>query len=96
MRCKLFAHELMLLIALLVLSVLPDKAVAEKTMHVLIMTNTAEEPYQQAIKGFKEQLSSQLDVKFTLLILSLATNKHDALLAAMRNNNPDLIYTLGA
>ncbi|MGZ8164653.1 MAG: ABC transporter substrate-binding protein [Methylobacter sp.] len=95
MRSKFFAHEVMLLTALLVLSVLPDKATAEKTMHVLIMTNTAEEPYQQAIKGFKEQLSSQLNARFTELILSLAKNKNDAMLAAMRDNNPDLIYTLG-
>ncbi|MDD5579470.1 MAG: ABC transporter substrate-binding protein [Methylobacter sp.] len=97
MRRKFLAHEIMLLAAFLVLSIVPDNLfAAEKAVHVLVIANTAEEPYKQAIEGFEEQLSLQLQARFTELILSLAINKSASVLAAIKDNNPDLIYTVGA
>jgi putative tryptophan/tyrosine transport system substrate-binding protein len=66
---------------------------AEKTSHILIVANSKDFPYQEAIRGFKEQVSLRITIKFTELILpetkSLSAQQIDDI-------KPDLIYALGA
>jgi putative tryptophan/tyrosine transport system substrate-binding protein len=65
---------------------------AEKSGTILIVSNSSDEPYQQATTGFKSQFSVSSKLKFIELSLTQAkAGEYD-----LSRNKPDLIYTLGA
>jgi putative tryptophan/tyrosine transport system substrate-binding protein len=65
---------------------------AEKSGKILVISNSNDEPYQQAISGFKAQFSTNPKINFTELSLTQAkAGEYD-----LNRNKPDLIYTLGA
>lgn len=69
-----------------------NAAYAEKTGQILIISNSNDEPYQQATSGFKAQFSASAKIKFVELSLTQAkAGEYD-----LNRNKPDLIYTLGA
>ena len=65
---------------------------AQKTSHVLIVANSSDTPFQEAIQGFKEQISARGNITFTELLLSQtqvpAVKEIDSI-------KPDLIFALG-
>ncbi len=64
---------------------------AEKTAHILVVSNSNDGPYQEAITGFKAQVSTKGKLQFTELTLAQAKStpkKIDSI-------KPDLIYALG-
>lgn len=65
---------------------------AGKTAHILVVASSNDEPYQQAILGFKEQVSAHATIKFTELTLG-KTQISDA--KEIEQIKPDLIYALG-
>ena len=66
---------------------------ADKTSsHILIVTNSNDTPYQEAVAGFKKQMSSSGGVKFTELVLPQAQPPSAKQIASIK---PDLIYALG-
>lgn len=67
-------------------------AVADKTVHILIVTNGNETPYQDAVTGYTEQLSSLCSAKFTGITLAQAQKLSGKDLDTLK---PDLIYALG-
>lgn len=70
----------------------PNPVLAGQTSHILIVSNSNEAPYQEAIAGFKRQISSQGKLNFTELSLSQAQGLS---LKQVDGINPDLIYALG-
>jgi putative tryptophan/tyrosine transport system substrate-binding protein len=66
---------------------------AEKTSHILIVANSNDAPYQEAIAGFKRQFSSTGSIKFTELVLP---QTQSASAKQIDEIKPDLIYALGA
>jgi putative tryptophan/tyrosine transport system substrate-binding protein len=68
-------------------------AFAENQVHILIVDNSYESPYQETVAGFKKQLSAPADIKFTELTFLqakvLTQNEIEHL-------KPDLIYALGS
>ncbi|MGZ8095501.1 MAG: ABC transporter substrate-binding protein [Methylosarcina sp.] len=62
---------------------------------MLIVANSTDEPYQQAINGYKKQLSSMQNVRFIVRYLAQIDNPDLILSTEIRNNPPDLIYSLG-
>lgn len=66
-------------------------AYAEKTAQVVIISNSNDEPYQQATSGFKAQFPTNAKINFVELSLAEAkTRQFDIKLV-----KPDLIYSLG-
>lgn len=80
------------LLALMAFVLEPIQAHAEKNGHVLIIVNSTDEPYQQTIAGFKEQLKTIPKLIFTELTLAQA--KADV--SQLDKIKPNLIYSLGA
>jgi hypothetical protein len=52
-----------------------------------------EEPYNETIHGFKEQISKRLNVKFTELTMAQAKLPADKKIAQIR---PDVIFAVGS
>ncbi|WP_020562240.1 ABC transporter substrate-binding protein [Methylosarcina fibrata] len=94
MKLHLSAFRLIPLL-LLILSMWSAPLWAAKVRQVLIVANSMDEPYRQAIDGYKKQLSSTQTVKFTERYLVQADDPDSLLSAEIRNNPPDLIYSLG-
>lgn len=94
MKLYLSAFRLILL-SHLMLSMWPGPVWATKVRQVLIVANSTEEPYQQAINGYKKQLSSMQNVRYTVRYLEQIDNPDSLLSTEIRNNTPDLIYSLG-
>jgi putative ABC transport system substrate-binding protein len=65
---------------------------AEKTSHILIIANSNDTPLQEAINGFKQQITARGNIKFTEMLLpqtqAPAVRQVDSI-------KPDLIYALG-
>ncbi len=88
-----YSHSYVQLIVTFILFCLwSSTVIAEKTFHILIVANTNETPYQDAVTGYKEQLSSLCSTKFTGITLAQAQTLSDKDLAILK---PDLIYALG-
>jgi len=85
----------LILLAQLTLSVWSDTVLAEKTLQVLIVANSTDEPYQLASKGFKAQLSLMHSIKYAEIIILRNKNPDLTVSAAIKDNNPDLIFSLG-
>ncbi|MEQ1485535.1 ABC transporter substrate-binding protein [Methyloglobulus sp.] len=64
---------------------------AEKTSQILVISNSNDEPYQEATRGFKAQISAQGKATLTELPLSQAQPSAKEI----ERIKPDLIYTLG-
>jgi putative ABC transport system substrate-binding protein len=64
-------------------------------LSVLIVCNSKDDPYQQAIKGFKEELSLTQKVRFNEISLSMEKNPDLTLSKLIKDKKPDLIYSLG-
>jgi putative ABC transport system substrate-binding protein len=94
MNLKSLAFKLFLL-AHLILSVCPNSVLAEKVLNILIIANSNEEPYQQAIAGFKEQLSQMQKVRFTDIFVTQSKDSTKTVFSEIRDNKPDLIFSLG-
>jgi putative tryptophan/tyrosine transport system substrate-binding protein len=60
--------------------------------HILIVINSKDTPYQEAITGFKKQLSSNGAVKFTELAISQAQPSSAKQIDSIK---PDLVFALG-
>lgn len=69
-----------------------NPALAEKTASILVVTGSNDEPFQQAIEGFKEQISVADKINYTELSLQQAERKSSQELESMKI---DLIYALG-
>jgi putative tryptophan/tyrosine transport system substrate-binding protein len=65
---------------------------AAKTATVLVIASSSDTPYQEAIRGFKAQISAQTQIKFTELTLTQGESP-DA--KEIERIKPDLIYALG-
>lgn len=63
---------------------------AEKSSHILILSNSTEAPYQEAVQGFKEYFPSRNNIKITELTLAQAQSGNE-----IERLNPDVIYSLG-
>ncbi|MGZ8227074.1 MAG: ABC transporter substrate-binding protein [Methylococcaceae bacterium] len=97
MRHKSLAFKV-LLVTLIVFSEWSNTVFADKAGHILIIANSVSEPYQQAIKGFKDDLSGQQGkrfIRFTDLYLNQIDNGSLVIDRIIRENQPDLIYSLG-
>lgn len=86
---------MLILLAQLILSVRPSMGWAENIPNILIVANSKDEPYQQAITGFKEELSIKQNVKFTDIYIGNNKNPDMAFSSEIKENKPDLIYSLG-
>ncbi len=67
-------------------------AFADKTNHILIVANSNDTPYQEAVAGFKKQVSQQGKLKFTELTLPQTQPPSAKQVDSLK---PDLIYALG-
>ncbi|MEQ1543895.1 ABC transporter substrate binding protein [Methyloglobulus sp.] len=65
---------------------------AAKTATILVIASSSDTPYQEAIRGFKAQISAQTQIKFTELTLTQGESP-DA--KEIERIKPDLIYALG-
>jgi putative tryptophan/tyrosine transport system substrate-binding protein len=65
---------------------------AEKKTHILVITNSNEGSYQEAVTGFKQKLSTPENITFTELTLAQAKSANGSEIARIK---PDLIYVLG-
>ena len=65
---------------------------AQKTVKILILASSNDEPFQQAVNGFKEQISKNDTVNYTELPLQQAVGKSTQDLEGMKF---DLIFALG-
>jgi len=81
-----------LIIALLVFCSFFSPACAQKTVAILVVSSSNDEPYQQAITGFKQQLTIADKINYTELSLQQAQGKNSQELEGMKL---DLIYALG-
>lgn len=94
MKLYLSAFRLILL-SHLMLSAWSGPVWAVKVRQVLIVANSNDEPYQQAIDGYKKQLSSMQNVRFTVHYLTQIDNPDLLISTEIRDHTPDLIYSLG-
>jgi putative tryptophan/tyrosine transport system substrate-binding protein len=76
--------------ALVVFCLWSNPVFAENTAHILIIASSNDAPYQEAVTGFKEQISAHAKIKFTELILAQSSGSEE-----IERLKPDLIYTLG-
>jgi putative tryptophan/tyrosine transport system substrate-binding protein len=91
MHFNLSTHK-RLLAAFILFFVWTNPLLADKTSHILVVAGSNDEPYQQAIRGFKEQISAHNSLKFTELVLAQVTLSG---LKEIDQIKPDLIYALG-
>jgi putative tryptophan/tyrosine transport system substrate-binding protein len=91
MQYTLFTHTKMIA-ALIILWVWSSPLLAEKTAHILVVVNSYDSPYQEAVTGFKEQISAHTKIKFTELTLAQAQSSG---VEEIKRHKPDLIYALG-
>ena len=66
---------------------------AEKTSQILVVSGSNDGPYQEALRGFKEQISAQGKITLTELPLSQAQSPSAKEIDRIK---PDLIYALGS
>lgn len=71
----------------------PPFIYAEKTAQILIVTNSTDEPYKEAISGFKSQIASLAKPIITELTLSQIQNN---VVNEIDRLKPDLIFALGS
>ena len=90
---RLFCKLLPLILILFSMS--PFTMSVTKAAQILIIANTDKGPYQQAIQGFKQHLSSQLSADYSNLYLSQNKNKQEKVATAIFDIHPDLIFALG-
>jgi putative ABC transport system substrate-binding protein len=91
MQISFLAHKS--LIAILILfCVWSMPVLAEKAAHILIVANSNEQPYQEAIAGFKQQIPVSSKIKFTELMLASTQSSINKEIDSVK---PDLIYALG-
>jgi putative tryptophan/tyrosine transport system substrate-binding protein len=69
-----------------------NTAFAAKTAHILIIANSNDNSFQDAILGFENQLSANANIKFTLLTLVDAMSSGGKEIAMLK---PNLIFALG-
>ena len=95
LRSSLILYNTLILKGLFVVFMLfclwSNPILAEKTAHILVVTSSNDAPYQEAISGFKAQLSGQGKPQFTELTLAQAK----ATPKQIEGIKPDLIYALG-
>ena len=84
-----------LLLVQLVLICTPSAMLADKIVTVLIISNSLETPFQQAIIGYKEELSLVQNVRFNEVSLAKEKNAEVTLSKMINEMRPDLIYSLG-
>ncbi|MGZ5221044.1 MAG: ABC transporter substrate-binding protein [Chitinophagaceae bacterium] len=94
MEGKIFYFKIFLL-ALMMFFMRINIVFAEESRHVLIIANSPDQPYQLAIKGFKDQLSAQANIHFTELILARLNDKARPIAEIIEKNKTNLIYSLG-
>jgi putative tryptophan/tyrosine transport system substrate-binding protein len=78
--------------SLIVLCLWSTLVYAGNPVHILVITSSNDAPYQEAIYGFKTQLSSAGKIKFTEMTLGEAKSTDNII----KSLNPDLIYALGS
>lgn len=81
-----------LIVTCLMVCVWPHFALAQNTAHILIITNSNDKPYQEAVGGFKVQIDGAGAIKFTELTLAEAKSSTGNDVSALK---PTLIYALG-
>jgi putative tryptophan/tyrosine transport system substrate-binding protein len=81
-----------LVAALVIFCLLSSPVFAENTTHILVITSSNDTPYQEAVSGFKEQISAQTKIKFTQLDVTRAQSSG---IKEIERLKPDLIYALG-
>jgi len=94
MNLKIVVFKLILLVQL-ILSFWSSPVFADKVLSVLIVCNSKDDPYEQAIQGFKEQLSLTQKVRFNEISLNVEKNPDLSISTLIKDNKPDLIYSLG-
>ena len=77
---------------LIVLFFFSFNAFAEKTVNILIVSNSNDKPYQDAIAGYKEQLTSGFRPNFVEFTLAQAKALSTSAIESLK---PQLIYALG-
>ena len=87
-----FSSHKRLIATLLIFCMWSTAILAEKTSQILVISNSNDEPYQEAIRGFKAQISAQGKVTLTELPLSQAQSSSAKEIERIK---PDLIYALG-
>jgi putative ABC transport system substrate-binding protein len=93
MRLKVIVFQLLLL-ALVIMTV-PARVVADQSKTVLIVAASTEEPYKNAVAGFKQQLSLTQKVNYKEIVLALQPDAEKQLISAVKDYQPDLIYSVG-
>jgi putative tryptophan/tyrosine transport system substrate-binding protein len=78
--------------AFIIFFLLSSPVFAENTAHVLVITSSNDTPYQEAVSGFKEQISAHAKIKFTQLVVTQAQSSG---IKEIERLKPDLIYALG-
>lgn len=81
-----------LLIAVVLSCAFLDPAFAQKTVSILVVTSSNDEPFRQAVAGFKEQIAISDKINYTEYSMQQAQGKSDRELEGMKL---DLIYALG-
>jgi len=71
----------------------PPPILAGQVAHILVVTDMYEEPYNETIHGFKEQISKPINVKFTELTMAQAKFPADKKIAQIK---PDVIFAVGS
>ena len=91
MQFNLLTHR-RLIATLIIFCMWSNPVLAEKTSHILVITDSNDGPYKEAITGFKEQMSAPAKIKFTELTLAQAKSTPKQI----ESLKPDLIYALGS
>jgi putative tryptophan/tyrosine transport system substrate-binding protein len=73
----------------------PAFVFAGNVHNILIVANSDDEPYLQAIAGYKKQLSKEQNVRFTEVFVKQNQNFNNTLVSELKDNPPMLIYSLG-
>jgi putative tryptophan/tyrosine transport system substrate-binding protein len=81
-----------LLAAFILFWVWSTPLLAEKTVQIVVVASSNDEPYQQAILGFKKQISGHSKINYTELTLAQAKSSGAKGIESLK---PDLIYALG-
>ena len=91
MPFNLLTHK-SVIVCIIVLWVWSMPALAEKKANILIVTNSNDEPYQEAIAGFKGQIGTNSKVEYT----EVSSGQTQAMTSKdIDHIKPDLIYALG-
>jgi putative tryptophan/tyrosine transport system substrate-binding protein len=86
-----YCYQLVITLVFL-FALLNNPVLAHKTFNILIVASTNDQPFQQAVSGFKDQLSLTNKINYTELPLQQAEGKSTKDLEGMKF---DLIYALG-